>query len=113
MYNNEAKAEEAVQAEEVVEEIRDDISADDDDLREARERSAVETLPTNIRRLSAISNVVVKPALEPGMFSAALGPCERRASIVFSPVDQAVAVGAVRGRSSVGRSDRDRPRGRR
>jgi hypothetical protein len=38
MYNNEAKAEEAVHAEEVLEEIRDDISANDEDLREARER---------------------------------------------------------------------------
>lgn len=38
MYNNEAKAEEAVHAEEVLEEIRDEISANDDDLREARER---------------------------------------------------------------------------
>ena len=59
--------------------------------------SAVETLPTSMPRLSAISNVVSKPALEPGMLSAALGPCERRASIVFLPVDQAVAVGAESG----------------
>jgi hypothetical protein len=38
MYNSEAKAEEAVHAEEVLEEIRDEISANDDDLREARDR---------------------------------------------------------------------------
>jgi hypothetical protein len=38
MYNNEAKVEETVHAEEVLEEIREDISTDDDDLREARER---------------------------------------------------------------------------
>lgn len=38
MYNSEAKVEEAVHAEEVLEEIRDEISADDDDLREARKR---------------------------------------------------------------------------
>jgi hypothetical protein len=38
MYNNEAKAEKAVHAEEVLEKIRGEISADDDDLREARKR---------------------------------------------------------------------------
>lgn len=38
MYNNEAKAEVAVHAEEVLEEIRQEISANDDDLREARKR---------------------------------------------------------------------------
>jgi hypothetical protein len=38
MYNALAKAEEAVHAEEVLEEIRGRISADDDDLREARHR---------------------------------------------------------------------------
>lgn len=38
MYNAQAKAEEAVHAEEVLEEIRGEISADDDDLREARKR---------------------------------------------------------------------------
>lgn len=41
MYNNEAKVDEAVHAEVVLEEIRADISAADDDLREARERRNV------------------------------------------------------------------------
>lgn len=38
MYNALAKAKEAVHAEEVLEEVRGEISADDDDLREARAR---------------------------------------------------------------------------
>ena len=41
-----------------------------------------------------ISNVVLKPAFEPGTVSAVLMPCDRRASPVFLPVDHAVAVGA-------------------
>ena len=59
--------------------------------------SAVDTLPTRMPRSRAISNVVLKPLFEPGTVSASLGPWLRRASIVFLPVDHAVAVGAESG----------------
>ena len=59
--------------------------------------SDVVTLPIALPRAFMISNVVVKPLLEPGTVSAVLMPCDSRASPVFLPVDQAVAVGAESG----------------
>ena len=59
--------------------------------------SEVVTLPTALPRDFMISKVVLKPAFDPGTASAALGPCERRPSPVFFPVDHAVAVGAESG----------------
>ena len=59
--------------------------------------SDVVTLPIALPRFFMISKVVSKPSFEPGTVSAVLGPCDRRASVVFLPVDQAVAVGAESG----------------
>src|SRR5689334_25401406 len=60
--------------------------------------SAVETSPTFIPRFWAISRIVAR--LAPGTFSALLGPCEIRSSIVFRPVAQAVPVEAESGAKS-------------
>ena len=57
--------------------------------------SAVETLPVFLPCLRAISRIVLK--FSPGTFSALLGPCESRSSIVFSPVAHIVAVDAESG----------------
>ena len=59
--------------------------------------SEVATLPIALPRAFMISKVVLKPAFEPGTFNPVLGPCETRVSVVFLPVDQAVAVGAESG----------------
>ena len=57
--------------------------------------SAVETLPTFRPRSCAISRIVSRFA--PGTFSALLGPCEIRSSMVFWPVAHIVPVEAESG----------------
>ena len=59
--------------------------------------SDVVTFPIALPRAFMSSKVVSKPSFEPGTVSASLGPWESRASVVFLPVDHAVAVGAESG----------------
>ena len=57
--------------------------------------SAVDTLPVALPAFWAFSRIVVR--FLPGTFSALLGPCEIRSSIVFSPVAHIVPVAAESG----------------